>query len=206
MPGMPNSRHSPLRHGFAPAAVAALAVAAAVAVLCRGGATVTAVNAFDQRDVSAAAPFRLALLDPQALPDARFADGAGRARSLGDFRGRPILLNVWATWCVPCRTEMSSLARLQRMMGELAVVPVAIDRAGAPAVMTYYEKIGIRDLGIYVDPSGDVARSLDMPGVPTTLLIDRDGRAVGRKIGPADWAAAETVAALRARLGIGRDP
>jgi thiol-disulfide isomerase/thioredoxin len=202
MSSLPNPRRAPVGHGLALAAVVVLAAAAAVAVLRHGRAGAAAVNVFDQGDVSDGTPFRLALLDPRALPDVRFADGAGHVRSLADFRGRPVLLNIWATWCVPCRTEMPALARLQRMMKELVVVPLAIDREGAPTVMAYYARIGIGDLGVYVDPSGGVARALGVPGVPATLLIDRDGRAVGRKIGPADWAAAETVAAIRGRLGI----
>jgi len=148
---------------------------------------------------------KLSFLDhPHRIPELRFADGEGHALSLSDFRGRPIVLNIWATWCVPCRKEMSSLDRLQSAFdkSQLLVLPLSIDRQGAPIVKKFYQQLHLDALGIYVDPSGEAASELGMVGVPTTLLIDRDGREVGRKIGPAEWDSRAMIALIRQHFGL----
>ncbi|MGH7064325.1 MAG: TlpA disulfide reductase family protein, partial [Stellaceae bacterium] len=135
------------------------------------------------RDLRAAGPapsdtFKLSFLpQPRALPELRFADGEGHPLSLGNFRGRSVVLNIWATWCVPCRKEMPALDRLQAAFekSRLAVLPLSIDREGAAVVRKFYREVGLTALGIYLDPSGKVSRDIDASGVPTTLLIDRDG-------------------------------
>jgi thiol-disulfide isomerase/thioredoxin len=126
---------------------------------------------------------------PRALPVLRFEDGAGHRQSLANFRGRPVILNIWATWCSPCRREMPALDRLQAELGKtgLVVLPLSIDRKGASVVRQFYRDLGLVALGVYVDPSGEAAGAVGAMGLPTTLLIDRDGREVGRKIGPAEW-------------------
>jgi thiol-disulfide isomerase/thioredoxin len=138
---------------------------------------------------------------PRALPEIRFADGEGRSLSLGDFRGRPILLNIWATWCVPCREEMPALNRLQdELEARLLVLPLSIDRQGAPVVKQFYEELGLKALGVYVDPAGKAPRDLNTVEVPTTLLIDRDGREIGRKIGAAEWDSPASIALIYQHL------
>ena len=141
---------------------------------------------------------------PRPVPNLRFADGTGRTLSLADSRGRPVVLNIWATWCVPCRKEMPTLNRLQAGFDKsvLLVLPLSIDRQGAAAVRRFYESLGLKALGIYVDASGEAANRIDAPGIPTTLFLDRGGREVGRKIGPADWDSRDIVKALRAHLRI----
>ena len=126
---------------------------------------------------------------PQPVPELRFADGAGRKLSLARFRGRTVLLNVWATWCVPCRKEMPALDRLQQKLGGpgFQVLALSIDTEGAPAVKTFFRQIGVRALAVYVDPSARATETLGLPGIPTTLLVGRDGRELGRKTGPAEW-------------------
>jgi thiol-disulfide isomerase/thioredoxin len=140
--------------------------------------------------------------EPRALSEIRFADGEGRDLSLGDFRERPILLNIWATWCIPCRKEMPALDRLQAKLGEaqLLVLALSIDRQGAPVVKQFYQELGLKALGVYVDQSGKAPRDLNTVGVPTTLLIDRDGREIGRKIGAAEWDSPESIALIRQHL------
>ncbi len=138
----------------------------------------------------------LHLLDsPRALRTIAFEDGQGRKRALSDFRGRVVLLNVWATWCVPCREEMPALDRLQQNFGGpgFEVLALAIDAGGAAAVKRFYEEIGIRALAVYVDRTMRASGDLAVVGVPTTLLIDRDGREIGRRTGPAPWDKPETV-------------
>lgn len=144
------------------------------------------------------------LPQPRAVPELRFADGDGRPLSLGGFRGRPVVLNIWATWCLPCRKEMPALDRLQAAFGtsRLLVLPLSIDREGAPAVKRFYRDAGLKALGIYLDPSGKASRDVDVSGVPTTLLVDRDGREIARKLGPADWDSPAIMAPIRDRLGL----
>lgn len=150
---------------------------------------------------------RLALspLDPpRPVPDLHFVTGEGRTSTLGDFRGRAVVLNIWATWCIPCRVEMPALDRLQAALGSdgFEVVALSIDRGGPPAVEAFYKEIGLRSLNIYVDPTGAASRALGAVGIPTTLLIDRDGREVARKIGPAEWDSPELVGVIRRYLGL----
>jgi thiol-disulfide isomerase/thioredoxin len=132
---------------------------------------------------------------PHAPPEVRFQDDQGRDLTLGDFRGRVVVLNVWATWCVPCRKEMPTLDRLQARLGgkDFLVVALSIDRKGVEAVRGFYQEVGVENLAIYVDPSGRGSRDLGLPGVPTTLLIDQEGREVARKMGEAEWDGPEMV-------------
>lgn len=129
------------------------------------------------------------------VPDLAFEDGKGGSRTLGQFRGKTVLLNVWATWCVPCREEMPALDRLQRKLGGpgFEVVALSIDAGGVAAVKQFYEEIGVRSLPIYVDRSMRATAALGTVGLPTTLLINADGQEIGRHIGPAEWDSPEAV-------------
>lgn len=123
------------------------------------------------------------------VPKITVEDEQGRARSLADLQGKVVLLNIWATWCGPCRREMPSLDRLQATLGgsEFEVVALSIDRTGVEAVRKFYTDVGIRNLAIHIDRSGSAARDLGAIGVPATILIDRQGREIGRLMGPAEW-------------------
>lgn len=140
---------------------------------------------------------------PQPVSELFFTDGDGRELSLADFRGRTILLNIWATWCVPCREEMPALDRLQAMLGgaEFEVVPLSIDRDGLPKVKGFYGELGLGSLGIYIDTAGKAPHRLGAVGIPTTLLINPDGLEAGRLVGPAEWDSPEMTAFLRQQLG-----
>jgi thiol-disulfide isomerase/thioredoxin len=126
---------------------------------------------------------------PRPLPALAFIDGAGKAMTLADFHGRVVLLNIWATWCAPCRQEMPTLDRLQASLGgrDFEVVALSVDRKGLDAVTGYFAAIGAKALRPYVDSSGKAATALDLPGLPTTFLLDREGREVARVVGAADW-------------------
>lgn len=153
--------------------------------------------------VAQAPPSKFAIhAEPKPLSEIRFVDGAGRQRSLADFRGKTVLLNIWATWCVPCREEMPTLDRLQGELGapDFEVVALSIDRGGVAAVRPFYAETGIKRLGIYIDRSGGATQKLGVVGIPTTLLIGRDGREIGRFVGPTEWDAAAMVAFLKSRL------
>jgi thiol-disulfide isomerase/thioredoxin len=162
-------------------------------------------GAYDAAASSTSDAFAFAFRDrPRALPALHFEDGVGRSLSLEDFRGRPVVLNLWATWCVPCRQEMPALDRLQVEFERsgLLVLPLSIDRRGAPAVRQFYRDLGLAALGVYIDRSGAAAGDLRAVGLPTTLLIDRDGHEIGRKIGPAEWDSPRVAALIRDRLGL----
>lgn len=149
------------------------------------------------------------LLDePVPVPEIAFADGAGTPRSLADFRGKIVLLNIWATWCVPCRTEMPTLDRLQGQLGgpDFEVVALSIDRNGAEAVRKFFSEIGVQYLDVNIDVSSRAAFSLAVVGLPATLLIDRNGMEMGRLIGPAEWDAPEMVAFLESVISGGTGP
>ena len=140
---------------------------------------------------------------PRPAPDVAFEDGDGRRLTLADFRGRVVLLNFWATWCGPCVVEMPSLDRLQARLGgaDFTVVALAQDRDGAAVVEPFYERLGLAGLGVYLDPRGQVARVFGVQGLPTTLVLDRQGRAVGALEGPAEWDSPEAVALIERVMG-----
>jgi thiol-disulfide isomerase/thioredoxin len=127
-------------------------------------------------------------------------DASGRKRSLAEFRGKAVLLNLWATWCVPCRKEMPTLDRLQAKHGG--------PDFEVPA--KFLAEIGATHLALYLADMADVRRATGVVGLPATLLIDREGREVHRVVGPAEWDSAETIALIRDRLGLpvewGRQP
>jgi thiol-disulfide isomerase/thioredoxin len=128
-----------------------------------------------------------------------FEDASGGSRSLADFKGKVVLLNLWATWCVPCRKEMPALDRLQASLGgpDFEVVPLSIDRGGIEVVRKFYDEVDIRNLAMYVDVSGQAIRQFGAMGLPTTVLIDRTGLEVGIIIGPAEWDSSEIAEFLK---------
>jgi thiol-disulfide isomerase/thioredoxin len=136
---------------------------------------------------------------PSPLPEVQFTDDVGRPLALADFRGKVVLLNVWATWCLPCRKEMPTLDRLQAALGGggFEVVALSVDRQGVEAVKAFYSEIGVRNLAVHVDASGQALSALAAVGLPTTILIDPEGRELGRLMGPAEWDAKEMVAFLK---------
>lgn len=139
---------------------------------------------------------------PQPMPTLSFTDGDGNELSLAAFRGRTILLNIWATWCLPCREEMPALERLEAKLSgpEFQVVPLSLDRGGLPKVKSFYEEIGLKALGLYVDTTSKASYALGAVGIPTTLLINPDGLEVGRLVGPAEWDSPELTEIIQQQL------
>ena len=126
---------------------------------------------------------------PAALEPIAFKDRTGADRSLADWRGKVVLLNLWATWCLPCRKEMPALDRLQAALGSdrFEVVAVSVDRTGLEGARKFLDGIKIEKLALYADPAGRLGFDLKVIGMPTTLLIDAEGREVGRLAGAAEW-------------------
>lgn len=137
------------------------------------------------------------------LPEMRFQDLAGNETGLDAFRGQVVVLNLWATWCAPCREEMPSLDRLQQAFaGEpVRVIALSVDRAGAERVKAFIDEVGATSLAVYRDPTVKAARTLKVPGLPATLLVDREGREVGRVLGIAKWDGEAAIATVRSLLG-----
>lgn len=136
---------------------------------------------------------------PKAAPAVNFTDRAEKPLTLAEFRGKVVLLNYWATWCGPCVEEMPALERLQAKQGggEFQIAAVSIDRQGLPIVDPFLEKIGIRQLPIYLDRSGASMRAFGVRGLPTTILLDRDGNELGRLEGMAEWDSPQAEALIR---------
>ncbi|MBT8433752.1 MAG: TlpA family protein disulfide reductase [Gammaproteobacteria bacterium] len=125
-----------------------------------------------------------------------------REITLEAFRGSYVLLNVWATWCAPCREEMPALDRLQEEMGgpDFHVLPLSIDEAHPAIIRKFYEDLGIELLYVYHDPTGSAFSRLNLSGIPATILLDSDGRGIGYVVGPVEWDSPEVVREIRSHI------
>jgi thiol-disulfide isomerase/thioredoxin len=145
--------------------------------------------------------------EPKRLPELAFNGPEGKPRTLADYRGRTVLLNLWATWCVPCRKEMPALDALQAKLGDdkFEVVAVNIDTRNLDKPKAWLEEVGIKRLGYYADPSAKVFQDLKAVGkafgMPTTLLIDPQGCELGALAGPAEWASDDAIKLVSAAIG-----
>ncbi|HEY5598142.1 MAG TPA: TlpA disulfide reductase family protein [Kiloniellales bacterium] len=149
------------------------------------------------------------LLDPPVpAPLDAFQELAGRRVRLADFAGRVVVLNFWATWCAPCVREMPALDRMQALLHAdgLTVVAVSVDRGGAALVEPFAQRLGLKNLGLYLDPQSTLARAFGITGLPTTFVIDMDSRIVGALQGAAEWDSPAALALLRYYLPGRSDP
>jgi thiol-disulfide isomerase/thioredoxin len=144
---------------------------------------------------------------PFSVPDVAFKDAEGHDRKLDDWRGRTVLLNLWATWCVPCRKEMPALDALQGELGgpNFEVVAVNIDTRDPQKPLGFLKEVGIKHLAYYTDTSAHVYEDLKTAGkafgMPTTLLVNHSGCEIGNMAGPAEWSSPDGVKLLQAALG-----
>jgi len=140
--------------------------------------------------------------EPEPLPDAKFQDASGKERTLAHWRGKVVLLNLWATWCLPCRKEMPALDRLQNELGsdKFEVVAVSVDRKGIEGARKFLDETKVEHLALYVDPTTRLTSELRAVGLPATLLIDAQGREIGRLLGPAEWDSEDAKRLIRATL------
>lgn len=126
---------------------------------------------------------------PEPLPDITFQDASGKDVTLSSFKGKTILLNLWATWCEPCREEMPALNRLQHDLGsdKFEVVTLSLDRKGYEASRKFLDDLKANDVKLYADATAKQGMQLKLIGMPTTILINKDGLEVGRLAGSAKW-------------------
>ena len=143
---------------------------------------------------------------PFRVPNLAFKDAEGRARALADWRGRTVLLNLWATWCVPCRKEMPALDALEAALGgpNFEVVAVDIDTRDPGKPLAFLKEVGVTHLAYYSDPSAKAFQDLKLAGkafgMPTTLIVDPSGCEIGEMAGPAEWASADGLKLISAAL------
>ena len=136
---------------------------------------------------------------PRDRIDETFRDLYGNPVTLADYSGKVVLLNIWATWCPPCRAEMPSLDRLAGDMegADFAVIALSTDRGGVERVARFFADVQIENLKIMLDRSGNFSRQAGVLGLPATLILDRRGREIARLLGDADWDSPEARAILR---------
>ena len=184
--GMERLRSNPAAAACAPA----VAAAERLAPLARGEVAALIVTH---------TPFR--------VPDLTFKDAESHERKLADWRGRTVLLNLWATWCVPCRREMPALDALQKNLGgrDFEVIAINIDTRDPAKPLAFLKDVGVTNLAYYSDDSAKVFQELKLAGkafgMPTTLIIDRSGCEIGEMAGPAEWASADGVKLVSAAVG-----
>ncbi len=141
------------------------------------------------------------------MPALAFQGPDGKPRSLADWRGKTVLVNIWATWCVPCRAEMPALDKLQAQLGsdKFEVLAVNIDTNGLDRPKAFLNEIGVKNLALYADPKADVFYGLKQAGkivgLPTTYLVGPDGCEIGALAGGANWASEDAVALVKAAVG-----
>ncbi|WP_415183311.1 TlpA disulfide reductase family protein [Phaeovulum sp.] len=134
--------------------------------------------------------------------EAVFVDAKGTERRLADWHGKVVLLNLWATWCAPCREEMPALDRLEAALGgdDFAVVTLATGRNPLPAIEKFFTEAGVTRLPILRDERQTLSREMGAMGLPVTILLDREGREVARLIGGAEWDSPEAKAVISALI------
>jgi thiol-disulfide isomerase/thioredoxin len=144
------------------------------------------------------------LSPPADLPDGVFVTPDGAVHHLAEFRGRGMVVNLWATWCAPCVAEMPALEVLSKALApqDIAVLPLSSDRGGADVVRAWYQQHGITGLPVLLDPKGALVKAFNARGIPTTVIIGQSGQVVARLEGAADWAAPGAQATIR-RLAAG---
>ena len=189
-------RRSPSRRGILSASLA----------LAAGGTLASGLTPRKARAAGEGRPEGLDKLresEPRPVPEISFTDADGTPHGLAGFAGRGVVINLWATWCAPCVAEMPALDRMQAALEAEGIVVLALssDRGGRAPVEAFYRRVGISRLGIWLDPRGAAQRALGVRGLPTSVILDREGRERARLEGAAAWDAPELMAEVRRLTG-----
>ena len=176
----------------------------ATTVACRSAVqTAKTLAPLAQGEVAAVSP----ATKPLEIPNLAFVDAAGKARTLDQWRGRTLLLNLWATWCVPCRKEMPALDALQQKLGgpKFEVVAINIDTRDPDKPKTWLKEVGVKHLAFYADPKAKAFQELKQigraVGLPTSILVDPKGCEIGYLAGPAEWGSEDALKLVQAAVG-----
>lgn len=147
---------------------------------------------------------------PLDLPEIKFLNASADDKllsgmdeiNLDHFKGKTILVNLWATWCGPCRHEMPTLDELQAKLGgeNFEVVTLNVDRKSPAGAEAFFSEIGVKNLALYADPTTNAMRTLRARGLPMTMLINADGKEIGRIFGPAEWMSEDAINLIQAAL------
>ena len=177
---------------------------AAVPEACRPAAALArSLEPLARGEVAALSPAKI----PVQVAGLTFQDADGKPRKLADFANKTVLLNLWATWCVPCKKEMPALDELQKKLGsaDFEVVAVNIDTRDPQKPKTWLKETGITSLSYFADPSARIFQELKEKGrafgMPTTLLVDKNGCEIATLAGPAEWASADAIKFIEKALG-----
>lgn len=148
------------------------------------------------------------LPEPRPVPTEAFFDAGDAPRRLSDYRGTGLVVNFWATWCAPCVKEMPELDRLAASLNHerIEVLTISADIGGAPVVEKFMAANGLKNLPVLIDKKTRLIRALGLKGLPTTLLIDRDGFEVARVVGAEKWDGPAARALIKACIGSGVIP
>ncbi|WP_138512251.1 TlpA family protein disulfide reductase [Maricaulis alexandrii] len=191
-----------------PLGIAIFGMAAILVVGFVSIAFISGSNSGDQGSLSSYAQGEMraftSLDEPPAQPDVVYADASGNEVRLSDYRGQVILVNFWATWCGPCVEEMPALNRLQAEMGgdEFQVVTISLDRSLDDAV-SFFERYDLAELPIIHDTHLASFTRIQTPGLPTSILYDRQGREIGRLTAPAEWDSDDAMRLIQAAINRG---
>jgi len=141
---------------------------------------------------------------PMVIPDVAFKDASGKIRNISEWKNKVVLLNLWATWCAPCRREMPDIEKLKTTLGgsDFDVVAVSIDKGAISRPKRFFDQVGVKALELFQDSSTKINADLRAFGMPTTLLINRDGHEIGRLIGPAKWDGPDALRLIKAAIGL----
>ena len=178
------------------------AIAAVIGAALHGGSLLAAegdaLRALDKR-VDGSAILNLVVSDgPIEPPPIAFTDEAGAELSLADYKGTPVAVHFWATWCFPCRAEMPTMDALQRELGDdLVILPLSLDRDGAPLVRNYYNDHDLVTLPVMIDEKMAAGRALRVHGIPATVFINAEGAEVARVLGDRDWSDPDVIELVR---------
>lgn len=154
------------------------------------------LNPFIKGDVSTFELFK----ESKPLPKTPFFDREGNQTHFSDFKGKTVLVNFWATWCEPCKEEMPTLQNLQAKLGsdKFQVITISVDWQGFEVMGPFFEEFGVKNLVPYWDNSGRLPNQLEVIGLPLTILINSDGKWIGRMDGPLVWDSPDALALFKA--------